>query len=187
MFFVFTGLSTGIGAINHGFRFMIQPDVFHIMWMAMNIFCSISVYFALTATIRFTRADPNIHRIFQIINLIALLAFISLTIINNDFEIFKIHAGIGLFLIWITHIVAYFKSHVAGSGSVVLGMLLSFLTVYVHSKQISINEWFDHKDISHVIMMISLIMVYNGIYLMQKSIKLSVQRMRYVQLKNLDL
>ena len=177
LFFFFMGVSTGIGAICHGFELMLPPNVYSFLWGCMNISSSIAVFFALKATIRFSRFGDRFERIFQVSNYLLLFGFICFTVVSNNFEIFKIHAGIALSIIFLTHLVAYFHSHV-GSGSIVIGMLLSFLTVYIHSEQISVNSWFDYKDISHVIMMFSLIMIYNGIYLMKENLKLSVQRLK---------
>ncbi|MBK8345261.1 MAG: hypothetical protein IPL12_19470 [Bacteroidetes bacterium] len=38
------------------------------------------------------------------------------------------------------------------------------------------SPWFNYKDISHVIMMVSLVMIYNGIHMMSENLKLSVFR-----------
>ncbi|MBK7038161.1 MAG: hypothetical protein IPI31_18240 [Bacteroidetes bacterium] len=178
LFFLFTGLATSLGTVCHGFELMLPTSIHNMLWMCMNICSSISVYFALKATIRFTRAEDFAHRLLQVLNIGSLVVFSGLTIVNNDFEIFKIHCAIGLTLIFITHAFASYKSHV-GSGSIVLGMLLSFITVYIHTNQISINAWFDYKDIGHVIMMFSLVLIYNGIYLMKENLKLSVYRLRF--------
>lgn len=141
----------------------------------MNLCSSISVFFALRATIRFTNSGASVKVFLNIVNYLLLAVFAGLTIFRNDFEIFKIHASIALSIIFLTHLIAWFRSHV-GSGSIVVGMILSFLTVFIHSAQISISDWFNYKDISHVIMMISLIMVYNGIFLMSRNNNLSFRR-----------
>ena len=119
LFFLFTGLATSLGTVCHGFELMLPTSIHNMLWMCMNICSSISVYFALKATIRFTRAEDFAHRLLQVLNIGSLVVFSGLTIVNNDFEIFKIHCAIGLTLIFITHAFASYKSHV-GSGSIVL-------------------------------------------------------------------
>ncbi|MEZ5014715.1 MAG: hypothetical protein R2794_10535 [Chitinophagales bacterium] len=173
-FFLFMGLSTGIGAVAHGIG-TLHSAAFSTLWMVMNLCCSVAVYWALRATILFTRITPPWNKIFQAVNVGTLISFIGLTLFNNDFEIFKIHAAVGLFLIFLTHLIAYFRSH-QGSGWIVSGMLLSFLTVLIHTRQISISNWFNYKDISHVIMMGSLLLIYGGIYRMSRNLRLSVFR-----------
>lgn len=177
MFFLFMGISTSIGAVAHAVRETAPAATFNTLWMAMNISCSISVFFALKATIRFSRAADGMDKLLIFLNYGLLILFLGYTFIMNDFEIFKIHAAAGLFLIFLTHLIAYFKSHI-GSGWIVSGMMLSFLTVLIHTTQFSISPWFNYKDISHVIMMASLLFVYNGIHIMSESLKLSVQRAR---------
>jgi hypothetical protein len=177
LFFLFMGISTAIGAVAHAVRQSVPPATFNAIWMAMNISCSISVFFALQATIRFSRAGILYRKILRGMNYGLLVLFFGYTIVMNDFEIFKIHAGLGLFLIFLTYFIAWLRSH-HGSGWIVTGMLLSFLTVVVHSTRFSIDAWFNYKDISHVIMMASLVLLYTGIFQMSQNLKLSVFRAR---------
>lgn len=175
LFFLFTGISTLIGSFAHGLQQDIPEKLFNTLWLGMNICSSVSVFFALRATIRFTNA-PRTLRIYLVLsNYILLITFVLLTLLRNDFEIFKVHASIALFIIFLTHGIAYFKNHV-GSGSVALGIIFSFITVCIHTAQLSISTWFNYKDISHVIMMVSLIMIYNGLYLMSRNLDLSFRR-----------
>ncbi len=177
LFFLFTGISTLIGALAHGLQSELPQTTFNNLWLCMNISGSISVFFSLKATVNFIKVKERIKNIFNLINGAMLITFLGFSLLNNDFEIFKIHIAIGLLMIFFTHLFAYIKNHF-GSGFVTSGLMLSFITVFIHSAQISISSWFNYKDISHVIMMISLWMIYQGIYRMSSILKISVFRER---------
>ncbi|HPE98830.1 MAG: hypothetical protein R2767_01640 [Chitinophagales bacterium] len=175
LFFLFMGLSTGLGVLTHGLVSLFSAWEHYLLWMAMNVAASISVYFALQATIRYSRVSIRNRRLLKRINLSVLVFFLGLTFWQNNFEIFKIHAATGVLIIFLTYFTAWTRNLV-GSGAIVLAFLLSIATVFVHSFQLSINEWFNYKDLSHVMMMVSLLLVYHGMQLSSRDLKLNWRR-----------
>lgn len=175
MFFLFMGITTTIGAITHGLAEILGPELHNNFWMLMTISPSIAVFYSVKATILFSFAGTNWQRILNNLNILLLSLFILCTLVWNNFEILKIHAGIGVLTIFITHLLATIKKH-NGSGMIVGAFSLSFITILVHSFQITAGAWFNHKDISHVLMMMSLIMIYIGVFRMSQNMKLSFKR-----------
>ena len=90
------------------------------------------------------------------------IAVLIASVIVGDFVIIKIHAALVLVYALITHYLIYKRTDDAGSALVVSGIAISFLPIIVHSLKLSINEWFNYKDIAHVIMIFSLIVIYKG-------------------------
>ncbi|HNA57720.1 MAG TPA: hypothetical protein PK511_03440 [Chitinophagales bacterium] len=183
MFFLCMGISTSIGTIAHAINGSSAQQLFNILWMAMTFASSTAVFYAVHATIRFMRSSGQWRKIFMAINVIALIVFLLYTAAFNNFEIFKIHAAVGVVIIFLTHTIAWLRNH-HGSGWVAVGMGLSILTVVIHSMQLSISKWFNYKDISHVIMLVSLICIYNGIHAMSDNLQLSVFRSRIKESDN---
>lgn len=177
LFFLFMGISTSIGTFAHGFNEEWGDTVHNILWMLMNISVSMAVFFSMQATIIFIGANKFWNRLFLITNIIILVGFVISTLAWNDFEILKIHTGIGVALIFTTHVIATIKKHY-GSGRIVIAFSLSLLTLLIHSYQLSFSEWFNFKDISHVLMMMSLILIYTGVYKMSQNTNLSFRRSR---------
>ena len=97
--------------------------------------------------------------------------YIIITLINNDFLVIKIHAGLVLTYSLIIHIITYFKKQ-TGSGWVAGGILVSFISIIIHSLKLSIHEWFNYKDIAHIVILISSIIMVKGILLKLKSLEL---------------
>lgn len=175
MFFLFMGITTAIGAITHGLADELGPKLHYDLWMLMTISPSIAVFYSIKATIQFSYANIYWTRIFNWLNIIVLSIFITCTLLWNNFEILKIHAGIGVMVILITHIKAMTLNHF-GSGLIVSAFIISLLTIAIHSFQISLSVWFNFKDISHVMIMISLILIYTGVYRMSQNTKPSFRR-----------
>lgn len=100
---------------------------------------------------------------------VALVLFASA--ITGDFLIIKIHAGIVLLYSMITHYLVYKRTNESGSSTVVLGIFISFLPILVHSLKFSFHEWFNYKDIAHVIMIFSLMVIYKGVRLNSRQLE----------------
>jgi len=177
MFFLFMGISTSLGTIAHALNGSEAISLFNIFWMGMILSSSVAVFFSLQATIRFMRLRPVTRKWFEYANQAILLLFFANTLFYSDFEIFKFHAAAALSIIFSTHLVAWSRQH-NGSGWIVGGMLLSFLTVFIHSVQFSLSRWFNYKDISHVIMVLSLVFIYTGIRHMSENLNLSLLRLK---------
>lgn len=177
MFFLFMGISTSFGTVAHALNGSRAVELYAVLFQVMTICSSVAVFYALQATISFMTIKEEARRIVHAVNVITLFIFIAYTLVLGDFEIFKLHAGGALFIIFLTHLVAMNRRH-WGSGWIVSGMLLSFFTVFIHSIQFSFSQWFNYKDISHVMMILSLVCIYTGIKAMHESLRLSVYRER---------
>ena len=87
------GISTGTGALAHALNGSDAIRWYNTLFMAMTVFSSIAVFFALKATIRFTKMYSGMRTALTIANYTLLLVFTIYTVVTNNFEIFKIHAG----------------------------------------------------------------------------------------------
>ncbi|MFN3940266.1 MAG: DUF6962 family protein [Chitinophagales bacterium] len=177
MFFLFMGITTTIGAITHGLAEQLGARLHYIFWMFMTLSPSVAVYFSVKATILFSLDGTKWQSPINFLNVLLLIIFFLCTLTWNNFEILKIHAGIGVFIIFITHLQAAMNKHI-GSGMIVSAFSLSFITILIHSLQISAGAWFNYKDISHVLMMASLILIYTGVYRMSENLKLAFTERR---------
>jgi len=170
LFFLLFGVSALIGALAHGFKSYFQPNVFYYIWLIMNLSGLSITYYLLRVNIEMSFvSDENKIRLHYLVVLIILI-FSAITIITNDFLIVKINAGIAILVTLIRHYRAYKKGY-TGSGYIAFGFAFSTLSIIVHSTKLSLNEWFNFKDISHVIMNISLYIIFIGVLLKLKFIE----------------
>lgn len=161
-FFFFMGLSTFIGFIIHGFPTYLNPSVFNYGWMTMNISAAIASYFTLKAMIKFVTRNVRERKRINQFNFYTLSLFILFTLFLNNFEIVKIYIALAVTGNFIAHLIGHFKED-SSSRYIMLGMLISFLTLIVHYSQITFNIWVDYKSISHIIMMTSSLLIYQGL------------------------
>lgn len=161
--FVFLlGISSCFGAIGHAVHYQLGEFFFKIILFLMNAFSLFSIYFCFRAPYTYLHLDKDPPKKYIYMALIWVIMVLIASVIVGDFIIIKIHAALVLIYSLITHYLVYKRTDDAGSALVVSGIGISFLPIIVHSLKISINEWFNHKDIAHVIMIFSLMVIYKG-------------------------
>jgi len=160
-FFLFIGTSSIIGSIAHGVHFQLGSAFLNTTIFLMNAISLIAIYHCFkAANIYFSigRKGPSKYTTWLVIGWIVVL--LIFTFLQNNFLLIKIHAGIVLTYSLIIHLITYKKT---GSPYIAWGIIISFLSIIIHSLKLSISEWFNYKDIAHVIMLISLICIYKGV------------------------
>ncbi len=163
MFFLLMGISTLTASVTHGVHEQLGNAFMRITWFLANSVSFLSIYYFYRATfIYFNMEKENTTKIFNYIAIIWMATLLVITIFLNDFLLVKIHAGIVLVYSLIVHLITY-KNKRAGSGYIVAGIIISFLAIVVHSLKFSFGEWFNYKDISHIIVLASMICLFKGV------------------------
>lgn len=164
-FMLLLGISSCFGAVGHAVHYQLGMTFFRIILFLMNAFSLFSIYFCFRAPYTYVHLDqePPKKYIYLVLTWVILVLIASAVI--GDFLIIKIHAGIVLLYSMITHYLVYKRTNEPGSSIVVLGIFISFLPILVHSLKFSLHEWFNYKDIAHVIMILSLAVIYKGVRL----------------------
>jgi hypothetical protein len=161
-FYMYFAISSFTGFVAHGLRFYMSDNVFNMVWMTMNILTLFTTFYAFMACFALKGFnDYKLHKAKNIV-LYGLLGFAALIVVNNNFLIAKIAVGLGVIYCLYTHYKTY-KKGIKGSGLIFFGFILAVSTIVVHTTRLSYSEWFNFKDISHVIMMMSLTIVFYGV------------------------
>lgn len=164
LFIFMLGISSIFGAIGHGVHYQLGVFFFSVVLFLMNMFSLLAIYYCFLAPFIYVRGiDSNSKKYLNGVR-VWILALIALSIISGDFLIIKINAGVSLLYSLIMHLQAHKTRSESGNGLVVLGIAISFVPILVHTMQISLHEWFNHKDLSHVIMIIALIVIASGAF-----------------------
>ncbi|MFN0275908.1 MAG: DUF6962 family protein [Chitinophagales bacterium] len=161
-FFLFMSISTGIGVFVHGFKSYFFPLLYHYTWLAMNISAAAASYFTLRAMSKFVSRNVKERKKINALNLFLFSGFVFVTLLFNNFEIVKIYIAIAVTCNFLVHLIGHFRED-AASRFIMLGMFISFFTIFIHSTQVIYNAWIDYKSISHLIMMMSILLVYRGV------------------------
>lgn len=165
-FILIMGISSCFGALAHGAHYQLGTIFFNTVAYISNALNLICVYFCFMGSYVYQnrgKLPPKKSTVSMVIGWIVVMLLI--TLLWNNFIIIKIHAGVVLLYSFVIHLSAYRKYNERGSGIVALGIFISFFSILVHSLHFSLHDYFNYKDIAHVIMIVSLIVIYRGIKL----------------------
>lgn len=163
-FVLLVGISSCFGSLAHAVHFQNGKLFFDIIFYIMNALSLVSAYFCFKfGYIYFLGNDLKPNFLVLTISKIWILTMLVYAFFYNNFLMIKINAAIVLIYSFIIHFIKYNKLNERGSGLVVFGIGISFISIITHTLKISINEWFNYKDISHVIISISLLIIYKGV------------------------
>lgn len=163
MFFLLMATSCASGTLSHAIHDQLGHLFLKVSWFLMNALSLISIYFFYRAAFSYYNLNKtDISKVYNYLVVVWIILLLVATLFMNSFLLIKIHAGIVLVYSLIVHGITY-KNKQIGSGYIVAGILISFLSIIVHSFKLSVGEWFNYKDIAHVIMLISLMYLHRGI------------------------
>jgi len=162
-FFLVTAISTFVSSlIGHAFSYHFGMGARIYGWMIGIV----SVAFAQFAAISHAQPTlkPSTVRLLNILMVVEIVAAIVGTAIVNHFIVVEIHSALGLLVVMTTlEVRMYQRSKSVLSRHLVMGVGFCILAVTVHLAKIAISRWFNHLDLSHVFMCISLYVMYLGV------------------------
>lgn len=167
-YFLLMGLATlSGGVIGHGFLY-----VFSFAWKLPGwIISMFSIALIERSSIEHARPliSPKVGKGFLILNIIELLTVMTITIYTLNFQWVEFHSGYGLLAVVLTfHGFTYLKTRDKGSGTIILGVGIASIAALIFMNEISPNIWFNHIDLSHVIMAIAAQLFYKGALTLNK-------------------
>lgn len=167
-FFLLIGVSSLVGSIAHGAHYQLGNLFLNTIIFLMNAISLIAIYFCFKAAntyIMLNKPEPKKYATYIVIVWIIIL--LGFTLIYNNFLLIKIHAGIVLTYSIVIHFITYFRKQ-QGSGWIAFGILVSFFSIAIHSLKLSVSDWFNYKDIAHLIMLASSILIFIGVQTKQR-------------------
>ena len=155
-FFYTLAFSTGFAALGHGL-YVDKNNILQLISRSANI---MAVCVASFASILYLK-NKNLILSLTILSMIQLLVAMIFILKYNEFWIVKKDAIFGLGLI--VGGINIFLAIKGNKASLLIlgGIIVNAFTAYIHSNKIYISKWFNHNDISHIILLI-------GFYLMAK-------------------
>lgn len=169
-FFLLIGLSANLGSIAHSVQYQMGDTFIKWVIFLVNSLSLVAIYFCFNAAQNSSSpVKKNRAKLIHFLVICWILILLTVTYIQNNFLLIKIHAGIVLTYSFLVHLLSPVKKE-QGSSLIASGIFVSFLSIAVHSMRFSISEWFNYKDISHAIMIVSLVMIYLGVNLKIQSL-----------------
>lgn len=165
MFFVLIGLSSIVGSLGHGVHYQLGNSFFKCVEFFMNAISLIAIYYCYQAAhTNYSIQKTKQTKLLRNIVIVWITLLLLITIWFSNFILIKIHAGIVLSYSFVVHLITY-KRKIAGSGWIAFGIGVSFISILTHSLKVKLSDWFNHKDISHLIMAVSLLLIFKGVQL----------------------
>jgi hypothetical protein len=157
-FFLLFGISTLISGIGHG----IDDPFGHNVLVSGWILGVLSVFFIENATFNCmnNKKYQNVFRIFSTVQLIVTITMIFKTQIFLPVTISSAVGMAGIVLPLRIFMISKYKD--INSKKIATAIGIAFLSAIVHTFKLSFHRWFNYKDISHVILSVSLIFFFLG-------------------------
>lgn len=161
-YFLLMGVATLIGGvIGHGFIYQLTY-VWKLPGWLISMF---SIALIERSSIEHARhlTKPTIGKFFLVLNIIELCVVMAITIYTLQFRWVELHSGYGLLAIVLTfQTFVYIKTGDAGSKKIILGVGIASVAALVFMNEISPHVWFNHIDLSHLLMAIAAQFFYSG-------------------------
>lgn len=107
--------------------------------------------------------SKRFSKFLEVANVIELLTFAVITFSTLNFFFIQVHSGYGLGLVVLPiHFFIFRKTQNRGSLIIVRSVLFAIWAAFFYTSGIGISKWFNHLDIAHTVMAISLYFFYRG-------------------------
>lgn len=170
-FFLLVGLGGATGgvahALNYDFPQLRHTYIHKVAWTLGGI----GLFLGERACISFL-PNKSVRSILFKVVFVKLICYIFLLyysqlylkdVFNHFFIVVTNTALAMLGVIFSTHVYSYLKNNNPGSIYVMAGILPLLLTVVLYVNKISLSIWFDFNDISHLLEIFCIVMVYLGV------------------------
>lgn len=159
-FMLMVGIGGIFGAICHSVHYQNGKPFFNLMLFGMNGFSLLGAHFCAKAGY-FLQTDSGNRKILLIWNLLVAVLLVYAFVLG-DFTIVKVVAGVALLYTLIIHLNHYRVTRSSGSLYVLYAIASSVVSLLVHSARITLDEWFNYKDLAHVFMIVAQVLFYTG-------------------------
>jgi hypothetical protein len=107
--------------------------------------------------------QPGLGRFFAILNISELITLTTVVLVTLDFFFVEAHAAYGLLAIVSSfELFIYFRTKNEGSRWLLIAVTISALAATVHLTKFTLHPWFNHLDLSHVLMAGAAYVFYMG-------------------------
>ena len=107
--------------------------------------------------------NRKLGRFLEVANVVELLTFAVIAFTTLNFLFIQIHSAYRLGLVVLPiHFYVYWKTRNEGSRIFFLTVIFATLAAFFYTSEIGIHKWFNHLDIAHKVMAISMYFFYRG-------------------------
>ena len=149
-FFLFLGVSTTMGAINHAFLTNHDSLVYRTMWLGMQLVSGLTSWCACIATVRTFITNTDLISSFKKWSFFYLFFYAVAVLYFQDFKVVVINNVICLIPVMLIHF--FHPRRLPEHKWIALGLLVNCGAAIVFATKFTIHPvWCNHNDLSHVI------------------------------------
>ncbi len=158
-FYLMLGVSTFIAGFAHVLLLYTRNGLLFISWFLSGF----AIFFIELSSVSQISQQKSKQRLTQIIYLQLFLFIVALGYFKTFVSV-KIHTAIGLIgFVLVINLSKYIVERKRGYFLIITGVLLIVFTAFIHSMRLSVNQWFNHNDLSHLVMTCSLFTFFEGV------------------------
>ncbi|MCP9291155.1 DUF6962 family protein [Gracilimonas sediminicola] len=161
-YFLIMAIATFLGGIlGHAFQYAVG-----LSWKLPGWLISMLAVMAIERA-SIMHAQPVINdkfgKFLEVANLVELLTFAVITFTTLNFFFIQVHSAYGLGLVVLPlHFLVYWRTRNEGSRIFFLTVIFATLAAFFYTSEIGIHKWFNHLDVAHTVMAISMYFFYRG-------------------------
>lgn len=161
-YFLIMAIATFLGGIlGHAFQYAVG-----LSWKLPGWLISMLAVMAIERA-SIMHAQPVINdkfgKFLEVANVVELLTFAVITFTTLNFFFIQVHSAYGLGLVVLPlHFLVYWRTRNAGSRIFFLTVIFATLAAFFYTSEIGIHKWFNHLDVAHTVMAISMYFFYRG-------------------------
>ncbi|MAO63502.1 MAG: hypothetical protein CL666_00735 [Balneola sp.] len=161
-YFGIMALATFLGGVlGHAFQYAVGLE-----WKLPGWLISMLAVMAIERA-SIMHAQPVINSKFgkflEVANVVELLTFAVITFTTLNFFFIQVHSAYGLGLIVLPlHFLVYWRTRNEGSRIFFLTVIFAILAAFFYTSEIGLHTWFNHLDLAHTVMAISMYFFYRG-------------------------
>lgn len=169
LFFLGTGISTMIaGILGHAFLYRFGYEIKMVGWV-LGILGTCFAQFAAVFHAKQTIGE-RAAKILLMICYAEVIISMTILILKPSFIVVICHTAFGLLLmVTVLEAINYSKTSSKLSLMMIYGVGLAVSAIIVHTCKIAISKWFNHLDVSHVFLGLSLYVMIKGVLYEQKN------------------
>jgi hypothetical protein len=161
-YFLTLSIATAYGGIvGHAFIYLLSFGWKLPAWIISMV--SVALYERAAIIHAYPLLRKGTGRFFSIFNVVELMVMLTVVIITQNFVYVELHAAYGLlFIVFSFELYVYLRTGENGSRTILFAVGVSAMAAVVHVARITPHRWFNHLDLSHILMMIAVYLYYRG-------------------------
>ena len=169
IYFLLMGFATAWGGIiGHGFLYALGEPWKLGGWITSMFAVACIERSAISYANRFI--PVRLGKFFLLANIIELMALLSLVVYTLHFRYVEYHSAYGLIIVVFSfHSFVFFKTRDLGSFNMIIATISLIAAVYAFNKPLIIDEFFNHRDLAHLFMLLGAYFQYRSFLYMGKT------------------